>query len=188
MEWQTSVMTVDALRQRVDAGERFEFLTFWGHTPPKDGRLGPHCLSNWYPAPFELDGQRYPTTEHHMMASKARCFDDPEVLAQILAADTPGEAKALGRKVRGFDAARWEAVRQEVVIRGNLAKFGQDEALRSYLLSTGDQILVEASPRDTIWGIGLGPSSPLASDPGRWRGRNLLGFALMEVRRQLRAA
>jgi hypothetical protein len=103
----------------------------------------------------------------------------------ILAAEHPAEAKKLGRLVRGFDDAVWEAERYAIVVRGNLAKFGQHEELRRYLLSTAPRILVEASPRDRVWGIGLGGHNEKAQRPSEWRGRNLLGFALTTVRERL---
>ncbi|MHC3968565.1 NADAR family protein, partial [Pseudomonas aeruginosa] len=120
-----------------------------------------------------------------MMAAKARLFDDSRLLERILAARSPGEAKALGREVAGFDEARWNAERVGIVIEGNLGKFGQNASLKKYLLGTADRVLVEASPVDAIWGIGLAASDPLAAEPATWQGLNLLGFALMEVRRRL---
>lgn len=90
--------------------------------------------------------------------------------------------KKLGRKVRNYDDSIWKEKRYDVVVKGNIAKFSQNEKLRSFLLSTGSKILVEASPKDTIWGIGLEESSPDALSPRKWQGENLLGFALMEVR------
>jgi ribA/ribD-fused uncharacterized protein len=120
-----------------------------------------------------------------MMAEKARLFGDGEAVQAILAAATPGEAKKLGRTVRDFDDTIWNAARFDLVVRGNVAKFGQDPALRDYLLGTRNRILVEASPRDRIWGIGLGAANERATDPTRWRGHNLLGFALMEARTRL---
>jgi ribA/ribD-fused uncharacterized protein len=107
-------------------------------------------------------------------------------IAQILAAKHPGEAKKLGREVQGFDETLWLEHRSDIVLRANLAKFGQQEALRTFLLNTGDRILVEASPDDQIWGIGLAEDHPDAAVPDRWKGLNLLGFALMEVRDRLR--
>lgn len=177
---------LDALKTAMATGSQPRFLFFWGHTA-KAGRLGNECFSQWYPHEFEIDGQRYPTAEHYMMAEKARLFGDSEHLEEILVATSPGAAKALGRKVRGFDQARWGEARSEIVVRGNLAKFGQNEALRAHLLKTGDQILVEAAPRDRIWGIGLGAKNPRAENPHEWRGLNLLGFALMQVRATLAA-
>jgi ribA/ribD-fused uncharacterized protein len=179
------VVDRDTLRSRVTAGETFTYLPFWGHT--RRGRtLGRECLSQWYPASFEVEGDRYPTAEHFMMAGKARLFGDDEALQRILAAKSPGEAKKLGRGVRGFDGDIWSAHRSPIVVQANVAKFGQDPALKAFLLATGDKVLVEASPRDRIWGIGLGPDNPAAHDPHAWRGLNLLGFALMEARDRLR--
>jgi ribA/ribD-fused uncharacterized protein len=174
------------LKSLMASGEAPRFLFFWGHSA-KEGRLGNECFSQWYPQDFEIEGQRYATAEHYMMAEKARLFGDDEHREQILVATSPGAAKALGRKVRGFEDARWRQARSEIVVRGNLAKFGQNEALRSHLLRTGDQILVEAAPRDRVWGIGLGAKNPKAENPQEWRGLNLLGFALMQVRDQLRS-
>lgn len=115
-------------------------------------------------------------------------FGDVSVAARVLAAASPAEAKALGRLVAGYDDAAWVASRLSIVVEGNLAKFGQDDALRSYLVSTGSRVLVEASPQDRVWGIGLTATDPRASDPASWLGLNLLGEALMEVRSRLVAA
>ncbi|MDI3290768.1 NADAR family protein [Polyangium sp. 15x6] len=181
-------MDVATLIARQDRGETLDYLFFWGHTPGTDGALGPFCLSQWYPAPFEVRGQRYVAAEHFMMAEKARLFGDEATRAKILATEDPGEAKALGREVRDFDEARWREHRFGIVVEASFAKFGQNPALGEWLLRTGSKILVEASPRDTIWGIGLGASNPSATDPRAWRGLNLLGFALMEAREGLAGA
>ncbi len=183
----TDARTVEELRRLLRAGAGARFLCFWGHKPKTPDRIDRSCLSNWYPAPFEIEGASYATTEHYMMAGKARLFKDSEMLERILAAGSPAAAKRLGRKVRGFNDETWKQNRVEIVVAGNLGKFGQNEALKRYLLGTGDAVLVEASPRDRIWGIGMGPSNPDAQNPDRWRGRNLLGFALMEVRARLMA-
>ena len=168
-------------------GPEASFLFFWGHTPKTAGAVDKSCLSNWFPAPFELEGLSYATTEHYMMAEKARVFGDQEMSAEIIACPTPGDAKRCGRRVSGFDDAVWKIHRFEIVVRGNVEKFRQNDGLRDFLLATGDAVLVEASPRDRIWGIGLGQSNPKAQDPSTWRGLNLLGFALMEARQRLRA-
>lgn len=178
-------MNLKQLQAAVMNGQRFEYLMFWGHRD-RGGPLGPTCLSQWYRAPFTADGCRYATAEHYMMAGKARLFGDQEMLEQILDTDDPGRAKALGRKVRGFDHATWELHRSEIVTRGNVAKFSSTPRLRSYLLGTGDKVLVEASPYDRIWGIGLAAADESARDPLEWQGLNLLGFALMEARDRLR--
>ena len=121
-----------------------------------------------------------------MMAEKARLFDDRDAEVAAIDAVHPAEAKGAGRLVHGFDEETWRAHRLEIVIRGNIAKFGQQDDLRAFLLGTGDRILVEASPRDRIWGIGMAASNELATNPRRWRGDNLLGFALMRARAMLR--
>lgn len=178
-------MDFEELKQRVRRGERFDYLCFWGHREARDGRVSVSCLSQWFPATFVVEGVAYPTAEHWMMAEKARLFGDHEMLARILAAGSPAAAKKLGGMVRGFDEGRWKQQRSPIVEQGNLHKFGQHTHLARFLQGTGDKVLVEASPMDRIWGIGLAADAAEAHDPLRWRGLNLLGFALMEVRRQL---
>ncbi len=168
------------------AGKTPKLLPFWGHKPTPSGAVGPGCLSQWWPAAFTVEAVTYPTAEHWMMAGKARLFDDPEGLAAVLAARSPGAAKAAGRKVRGFNEQRWVAARYDLVVAGNLAKFTQHPDLGAFLLATGDRVLVEASPFDRIWGIGMARTHRDVDRPSAWRGRNLLGFALMDVRDQLR--
>jgi ribA/ribD-fused uncharacterized protein len=163
-------------------------LFFWGHQPERDGSIGKGCLSQWWPCSFVVEGQRFASAEHYMMWRKALLFNDVKVATQVLAAHTPAEAKAMGRAVSGFSSPVWESARLEIVVEGNLAKFGQDPSLRSYLLGTGSRVLVEASPQDRVWGIGLVESDPRAADPASWLGLNLLGEALMEVRLRLSAA
>jgi ribA/ribD-fused uncharacterized protein len=169
-------------------GVPVKYLMFWGHRPQRDGRIGAGCLSQWWPSRFTVDGMEYASAEHWMMAGKARLFGDAETLERIPGAATPAEAKRLGRLVRGFDEATWTERRRELVVAGNVAKFGQDPALRAYLLGTGSRVLVEASPADRVWGIGLAADDERAADPASWRGLNLLGFALMEARARLAAA
>ncbi|MCC9310872.1 NADAR family protein [Kitasatospora sp. RB6PN24] len=177
--------SVADLLSRTTTGVRPKYLFFWGHRPQRDGSIGPGALSQWWPSAFEIDGVRYATAEHWMMASKARLFGDEALVPRILAARTPAEAKKLGRQVRGFTEERWAEARFELVTAGNVAKFGQDPALREYLLTTGGRVLVEASPVDRVWGIGLAADDERAADPARWLGLNLLGFALMEARKRL---
>ncbi|MDN3238768.1 NADAR family protein [Glycomyces tritici] len=180
--------SVDEAVALTSAGQSFEYVHFWGHSPNADGSAGRGCLSQWWPASFSEDEHRFASAEHYMMAHKAWLFDDDAGARKILAAGHPGEAQSLGRKVRGFDQRTWEAERFGIVVRANLAKFGQHDDLRAYLLGTGDRVLVEASPRDRIWGIGLGETDPLAASPHTWKGLNLLGFALMQTRAQLAAS
>lgn len=121
-----------------------------------------------------------------MMAGKARLFGDQDMLAKIMASDNPQTIKKLGRQVKGFDETAWEQHRFALVLQGNVCKFSQNPALKQFLLSTGNRILVEASPYDCIWGVGLSAEDPRIQDPRQWRGQNLLGFALTEVRDILR--
>ncbi|MEO3784228.1 NADAR family protein [Actinocorallia sp. B10E7] len=175
----------DLLRLRSD-GAVPKYLFFWGHRPTGSGK---HVLSQWFERDFEdpaHGGRVYRSAEHYMMAAKARLFGDTEREELILAAGHPGEAKRLGREIQEFDEERWAAHRFEFVVQGNVAKFGGDPGLRGYLLGTGERVLVEASPLDRIWGIGLAADDERAADPARWDGLNLLGFALMEARARLR--
>lgn len=171
--------SVQELVQVVARGARPKYIFFWGHKPKVPGRLDHSCLSNWFPARFALNGQEYPTTEHYMMAEKARLFGDEMNGEKIL------RAKSLGRKVSNFDEGVWKEQRFEIVVSGNEAKFLQNEELGVFLRCTGSKVLVEASPRDRIWGIGMGKDNEKAENPLQWKGLNLLGFALMEVRERL---
>ncbi|MGR6973023.1 NADAR family protein [Streptomyces cynarae] len=177
----------DAHIREVRAGARIKYLHFWGHRPRRDGQIGSSCLSQWWPSPFTVDGVEYATAEHWMMASKARLFDDAEAEQKVLRSPEPALAKKAGRLVRGFDEAIWERERFGIVVEGSVHKFAAHEELRDFLLGTGGRVLVEASPLDRVWGIGLAADDERAADPERWRGPNLLGFALMEARERLAA-
>lgn len=180
--------SVTAVIEKMAGGWEPEFLMFWGHKAKDPGGVGRHVFSQWWPAPFKVDGARYPTAEHFMMACKAALFGDVAMLERIRLAETPLAAKKLGRKVKGFRQEAWDENAFAFVVRGNVAKFGQNGALKSYLLATGDKVLVEASPLDRVWGIGMAAGDPRAGNPAEWRGRNLLGFALMAARAELRAS
>lgn len=151
----------------IASGGQPTYLFFWGHQPQPDGSVGKGCFSAWWPCEFTVDGVRYRSAEHFMMTAKAKLFGDEEIAARIPLARHPKEAKELGRPARGFDEQRWAQRRFDLVVAGNVAKFGQNPELREYLLATGDRVLVEASPRDRIWGIGLGASNELAASPNR---------------------
>jgi ribA/ribD-fused uncharacterized protein len=181
-------LSVTAVIEKIAGDWEPELLMFWGHKA-KDARgVGKHVFSQWWPAPFEVDGARYPTAEHFMMAQKARLFGDEPMLERIRLAASPLEAKKLGRKVKGFRQEAWDEHAFAFVVRGNVAKFGQNGALKSYLLGTRDKVLVEASPMDRIWGIGMAAGDPRAGNPREWQGSNLLGFALMAARAELQAS
>ncbi|MFD6492342.1 NADAR family protein [Streptomyces sp. NPDC060188] len=180
------IATRDALVSAVESGARVKYLPFWGHRPRAGGQVGSSCLSQWWPSPFVAEGVAYATAEHWMMAAKARLFGDAGAERQAVEAANPALAKKAGRLVRGFDDAVWERERFGIVVEGSVHKFAAHADLREFLLSTGDRVLVEASPLDRVWGIGLAATDEGAFDPRRWRGGNLLGFALMEARERLR--
>jgi len=180
------VRTVDQLIGFILDGGQPKYLTFWGHQPLPTGEAGKGCLSQWWPSAFTVDGKTYATAEHYMMTAKALLFGDTEVAERIRTAPHPRAAKDLGRQVRGFDEERWAERRFDFVVTANLAKFGHHAELRDFLLGTGGRVLVEASPRDRIWGTGLSADHEHGTSPEHWPGLNLLGFALMEVRHQLR--
>jgi len=178
--------TVDDVIALREAGQQVDYLFFWGHRPQRDGSIGTGCLSQWWPSAFTVDGVRFATAEHYMMWRKALLFGDEEAAQRVVAASHPRQAKRLGRQVRGFDEETWAEQRRAIVRDASVAKFAQRAELREFLLGTGERVLVEASPTDRIWGIGLAATDDRAADPARWRGLNLLGFALMEARGQLR--
>lgn len=156
-------------------------IYFWGHTPnPK--KMTAACFSQWYDCYFEVDGVQYHTAEQYMMASKALLFKDEEVYQEIMSANNPHDYKKLGRKVRNFEPEPWDAMKYEIVVKGNKAKFSQNPDIKEFLLSTDDAILAEASPYDDIWGIKLDRETAMQGTVEQWQGENLLGCALMEVR------
>ena len=142
-------------------------------------------FSQWHPSEFSVGLRTFCCAEQWMMYMKAVTFGDIISADRILATESPAEQKAFGRKVLGYNNRVWNEIRYGVVIAGNIAKFRQNEDLWEELRKTGSRTLVEASPYDTIWGVGLGENNPLIDDPPNWRGENLLGYALMDVRDQL---
>ena len=143
-------------------------------------------LSQWWRSDFEVDGVTYNTAEQYMMAGKARLFEDEEVLGRILESKNPSEQKAFGRVVRNFVKSEWDAVSRDIVYEGNYAKFTQNEDLKEKLLSTDPLILVEASPYDIIWGIGLSATDAQRLDPKNWQGMNWLGEVCTKVREDIK--
>lgn len=170
------------LIQQYAEGNAQKLLLFWGHQPSKDGSITKTCFSQWWISPFEVEGHVYKTAEHWMMAGKARLFNDTATLSKILTAKSAPEAKQLGREVQGFEVALWEKEKFNLVLQGNLHKFSLNPSLKEFLQKTGNLVIVEASPMDAIWGIGLAADHPDAENPSKWKGENLLGYALMEVR------
>lgn len=177
--------TVDTIRDAISKDGHTSFIYFWGHTPNAH-KITAACLSQWYDCHFEVDNVLYHTTEQYMMASKALLFGDTETFSNIMAASSPADYKKMGREVRNFNAATWDAKKMDIVIRGNMAKFAQNPHLKEFLLSTGEAVLAEASPYDKIWGIGIDREHAEKGGIELWQGENLLGCALMEVRDRLR--
>ena len=144
------------------------------------------CFSNWYRAPFIINGKRFTSIEQFMMYEKAMLFQDPEIADRVLQTEDASEIKALGRQVKNYDDHIWNGRRQIIVFRGLMEKFSQNPELKTALLETGDALLAECEPKDRIWGIGLPIEDPRRLDPSEWDGQCLLGYTLIEVREQLR--
>lgn len=146
---------------------------------------GGEC-SQWYKAPIVIENVEYNCNEQYMMAEKARLFKDEEALEAIMKNKNPREQKAWGRKVKGFNQAEWEKIARLVVYRANFAKFTQNEEPFTILIATKDLHIVEASPEDVVWGIGMHETDPDILDESKWKGTNWLGEAIMQVRNDIR--
>lgn len=151
-----------------------EYIFFWGD-----------IFSNFHPAQFEIDGIHFESSEQAYMFFKAVYFDDMDTAMKILEAKTPGKCKRLGRKVIGFDDKQWRMVSMDYMEIACFAKFAQNADLYDGLAETTDKILVEASPRDCYWGIGIGADDSSRFDEDKWQGENKLGIVLMDIRKQL---
>lgn len=169
-------MTVEDLIKSGRKFKRDDFIFFWGRGPNEG------CFSQWERSPFVIDQVLYKTAEHWMMAEKARLFGDKESLVKIIECRTPEIAKKIGRQVKGWEQNLWDDNKYDIVVKGNIAKFSQNPAIKNYLLSTGDKIIVESSKYDPIWGIGMSAEEEGVENPKNWKGQNLLGFAIMETR------
>ena len=154
--------------------EKFTF--FWQTDSP---------FSQWYPAVFVVDDLRFNCAEQYMMYHKALLFDDREIADKILAAASPRTQKSLGRNVRHFVEEVWDDASWRIVTTGNRAKFTQNETLKKALFATTGTTLVEASPYDRIWGVGLAKDDPRINDRKKWRGQNRLGEILTQLRNEL---
>lgn len=141
--------------------------------------------SQWTPSVFSIDGIQYNCAEQYMMAKKALLFKDIESLQKIMNSNSPKEQKFFGRQVRDFDPVKWESVCKKYVYEANHAKFTQNKSMLDELLSYGDREIVEASPSDKIWGIGLGVDDPRIHDKSKWQGTNWLGEIITQLRADL---
>jgi hypothetical protein len=143
-------------------------------------------FSQWQKSPFISDNCFYSNCEQYMMAEKAKLFNDLEIRDEIFNTTSPKDIQTLGRKIRNFDQEIWNSHKRDIVLKGNLAKFSQNDLLYDSLISTENRILVEVNPVDKIWGIGLSSSDKEIFNPKTWKGENLLGFILTEVRESLK--
>lgn len=143
-------------------------------------------FSNWFSCSFrDDDGVVYNCSEQYMMAEKAKLFGDDSTAKKILAALHPWEQKSLGRTISNFDKKTWEDNAKKIVYRGCYFKFTQNAALLDKLIETTGTLLVEASPTDTVWGIGMSENDPNCHDQTKWKGSNWLGEVLTELRDNL---
>ena len=172
---------VEKLIKQIEQGKRAEYLYFYQETEVPYG-----AFSQWHPSVFTDGGKKFTTAEQYMMAQKAIVFNDKQTLKSIMRTESPMEIKKLGRAVANYDEAVWDKLRYPIVKTGSMLKFNQNQRLKNLLLNTGDKILAEASPNDNVWGIGMIEADENASNPRLWKGSNLLGFALMEVRDELK--
>ena len=153
--------------------------TFFWRNDEENGEF-----SNWYECPFVIDDFKYFCVEQYMMAQKAKMFHDAESYTKILRANSPSGCKRRGKMVIPFNQKAWDEVKYDIVKTGNRAKYEQNPDLKKLLLSTGNSIMAEASPKDAVWGIGMDAETAATTDPSGWPGDNLLGKILMELREE----
>jgi ribA/ribD-fused uncharacterized protein len=177
---------INWLTEKVGSGDTLKYIFFWGHTNKYNEEVGKFCFSQWFESPFTVDNITYKTAEHWMMAHKALLFGDKNIFEKIVNCKSPKEAKELGRRVLGYDDKIWNEKKFDIVKLGNIHKFSQYPKFADYLLKTENKIIVEASPVDSVWGIGLSQNSKDIENVHAWRGQNLLGFALMAARAYLK--
>lgn len=193
------MITLESFKKTFDPNST-EFIFFWGHRPAKNGEATKSIFSQWWYNhdqydiengwAFDLsvyqfvdeDGNKFRSCEHYMMYHKAILFKDFEAAKMVLTSSTPNDAKRLGRKVKNFVNEVWNEHRYQIVRDGNILKFEQNPYLLEFLMSTEGKTLVEASPYDEIWGIGMKASDKNCNNPDTWKGLNLLGFVLTDIR------
>ncbi|KAF7192837.1 N-glycosidase [Pseudocercospora fuligena] len=165
-----------------------KYVLFFGYDRPEKEC----CLQQWYPSPFAIPSPDNPreklhfhTSEQYMMYQKSLLIGDTSTAVKILEADTPAKAKSLGREVKNFKQKLWDAECERIVEEGNFEKFRQNETLKKVLMGTGERVIVETSPNDRVWGIGLNSEEAVGRE-AEW-GQNLLGKCLMRVRERLRS-
>jgi len=168
-------------------GETPSFTFFYGSKLASPVELDNACLAQGFQCDVTHAGITFASAKHLMLWMKARFFGDNEAADRILAEPDSQKIKAIGREVKGFEQNAWDIVYRGFIAHANLQKFTQHPLLQSYLLDTGDSIIVEAHPTDTRYGTGLLADHPDARSPEKWPGENDLGFILMEVRDLIRS-
>ena len=140
--------------------------------------------SQWYTRPNLIleNDVSYNSAEKYMMVKKALLFNDTEIATKMLKSNNPRTVKALGRKVKNFTQSVWESNRLDIVTQASILKFTQNQDLLRQMQAHSALTLVEASPYDLIWGVGLLPSDVTILDSKNWKGQNLLGQCLMTAR------
>jgi len=175
--WKTATLGAYYPRkQKANKRGIMKVLPFWG---------GP--FSNWFIAPFRaltMDERliEFNCVEQFMMVQKAMCFNDRATARKILDTPDPKEQKTLGRQVKNFDETEWMCGCRSFVKPGLVAKFTQNPELNKELIETRGRLLVEASPSDHVWGVGLPANCPTIEDTKTWKGFNFLGFLLTDLR------
>ncbi|MEI0496343.1 NADAR family protein [Brachyspira intermedia] len=177
--------SLEKLRKDFNSGKKIDFLFFYGHTNDKK-EVTKSSLSQWYIKDFKENDLVFNCMEKYMMYNKALLFDDKDIANEILNTNQPKAIKELGRKVKNFNDELWDKMKYKIVFIGNYYKFSQNTDLRNFLLSTKNKVLVEASPYDKVWGIKMKYDDENIENPFCWKGENLLGFALMEVRDEIK--
>ncbi|MEI0445970.1 NADAR family protein [Brachyspira intermedia] len=177
--------SLEKLRRDFNAGKKIDFLFFYGHTNDKK-EVNKSSLSQWYIKDFKENDLVFNCMEKYMMYNKALLFDDKDIANEILNNNQPKAIKELGRKVKNFNDELWDKMKYKIVFTGNYYKFSQNTDLRNFLLSTKNKVLVEASPYDKVWGIKMKYNDENIENPFCWKGENLLGFALMEARDEIK--
>lgn len=166
--------------------ESNQVIAFWGHRQSKSGCISKSCFSQWWMSEFYYSSSKFICSEQFMMAMKARIFNDHDNYQLIMQSSDPNEMKSIGRKVANYNQAIWDEMKYDIVFRANYEKFIQNENIKEYLLSTEDKVIIEASPVDKVWGVGLAESDERILKPELWLGENILGFAIMHVRNEIR--
>lgn len=174
--------TIDWVKKQVNP----EYIFFSGFQPNKDGSIGKSCLSQWWPSNFTENEIVYKTVGHYILSWKAKLFGDIKTANAILNKRFPKDVKELSRTISNFNADVWNDYKYTIAKQGNYLKFSQNDALKQFLITTGNTIIVEANPSDKVWGIGLTEDESIAKNPNNWEGQNLFGFTLMEVRDELK--